>query len=244
MFYLAERLRSAFLRTKRKERKMTKMGRFSTWLKNFERDNVSEENFSTEKLQRKSIREIDEENERKLNERAERLFSNTMEKEKVEKTTRTKEESENDNSIFSDKAYEKTTNIISISEDIKTKAYKPTPNDVWTIGYGHTSNVKEGDEITEEEAKELLKKDIEIYKKPLNKVKVPLNDNEKAALTSFIYNNGANAFEKSTLLKKLNQGDRKGAADEFDKWVYQGKTKLKGLVNRRAREKELFLSVD
>ena len=61
---------------------------------------------------------------------------------------------------------------------------------------------------------------------------------------SFIYNEGAGAFEKSTLLKKLNNGDKKGAADEFDKWVYSKGKVSKGLVGRRQREKELFLTPD
>ena len=71
-----------------------------------------------------------------------------------------------------------------------------------------------------------------------------MNDNQKAALTSLIYNIGPTAFKNSTLLEKLNKGDIKGAADEFDVWIkYKGEDD-KGLINRRAREKKEFLKTD
>ncbi|MGK3626883.1 glycoside hydrolase family protein, partial [Acinetobacter sp. A11] len=44
-----------------------------------------------------------------------------------------------------------------------------------------------------------------------------------------------------TLLKKLNSGDYKGAANQFDVWVNAGGKRLAGLVRRRALEKKLFL---
>jgi Phage-related lysozyme (muraminidase) len=60
------------------------------------------------------------------------------------------------------------------------------------------------------------------------------------------FNNvGTGAFQSSTLLKKLNQGDYQGAANEFSRWVngvVNGvKQSLPGLVSRRADEKRLFL---
>ncbi|MDX8205161.1 lysozyme, partial [Acinetobacter pittii] len=54
-------------------------------------------------------------------------------------------------------------------------------------------------------------------------------------------NIGVGAFKKSTLLKKLNSGDYKGAANQFDVWVNAGGKRLAGLVRRRAIEKKLFL---
>ena len=72
--------------------------------------------------------------------------------------------------------------------------------------------------------------------------RVPLNENQIDALTSFVYNVGQNAFANSTLLRKLNDGDFNGAADEFMKWIHAGGKVVQGLVNRRATEKELFLS--
>ena len=155
-----------------------------------------------------------------------------------------KEQTNVDNTIFSNDTWKKTRIFITGEEDFKDKAYKPTPNDVWTIGYGHTAGVKEGDKITRAQAEELYKQDFKKYSRPLKYVTVPLNDNEKVALTSFIYNVGPDAFKNSTLLKKLNDGDKKGAANEFDKWIHQKGKKLNGLVDRRKREKDLFLTPD
>lgn len=60
------------------------------------------------------------------------------------------------------------------------------------------------------------------------------------ALVSFVFNVGADNFKRSTLLKKLNRGDIKGASEEFGRWVYSKKKKLQGLVKRRAEEAQLF----
>jgi GH24 family phage-related lysozyme (muramidase) len=56
--------------------------------------------------------------------------------------------------------------------------------------------------------------------------------------------------KNSDILKKLNAGDYKGAANELDKYIYQTNKKtgekviLQGLINRRKREKILFLIPD
>lgn len=60
------------------------------------------------------------------------------------------------------------------------------------------------------------------------------------ALVSFVFNVGVENFKRSTLLKKLNRGDIKGASEEFGRWVYSKKKKLPGLVARRAEEAQLF----
>ena len=150
---------------------------------------------------------------------------------------------------FSDIEIIRAREFIQGSEGFRACAYKPTPNDVWTIGYGHTGLVDgkpitKGMVITKEKAEELYRNDFKAHIAPIKKVKVSLTGNQKIALASLIYNIGAGAFENSTLLKKLNSGDYKGASDEFDKWVYQNGKKLKGLINRRKREKELFLTPD
>jgi len=75
-----------------------------------------------------------------------------------------------------------------------------------------------------------------------NAVTVPLSQNQFDALVSLAYNIGTNAFSKSTLVKKLNANDNRAAADQFDVWVNAGGKRMQGLVNRRAKEKALFLS--
>ena len=70
---------------------------------------------------------------------------------------------------------------------------------------------------------------------------MPLTQNQFDALVSLTYNIGANAFTNSTLLKKLNTGDYKAAAHQFEVWINAGGQRMQGLVNRRAIEKLLFL---
>jgi GH24 family phage-related lysozyme (muramidase) len=92
-------------------------------------------------------------------------------------------------------------------------------------------------------AERWLKQDIaEREKKIKALVKVPINDNELAAITSLAYNIGTGAFGSSTLLRLLNSGsDKKLVADQFLRWnKVQGK-EVKGLTNRRILERELFL---
>ncbi len=147
-----------------------------------------------------------------------------------------------DNSFFSDDAIIKARNFIQGEEGFRDTAYKPTPNDKWTIGYGHTKNVKPGDKTTKEEAERLYKEDFNAHIAPLKDLKTPLDNNEKIALASLIYNIGPNAFKTSTLYKKLQAGDKKGAAEEFERWNKQNKQVLNGLTKRRKKEKELFLT--
>lgn len=132
--------------------------------------------------------------------------------------------------------------LIKRLEGIKTTAYKPTPKDVWTIGYGHTDGVKQGDTITMEKATEYLKQDIQVYENAINTlVKVPLTQNQFDALVSFVFNIGVGAFKKSTMLKFLNANHIPLAAGQFDRWNKQKGKVLEGLTVRRRVEKELFL---
>ncbi|MNG52542.1 Lysozyme RrrD [compost metagenome] len=118
---------------------------------------------------------------------------------------------------------------------------------VWTIGFGTTIypngiRVKKGDTCTEAQAKAYMQNDLKKFEYAVNSaVNIPLNQNQYDALVSLTYNIGAAAFSKSTLVKKLNTGDILGAADQFDVWVNAGGKRMQGLVNRRAKEKLLFL---
>lgn len=130
--------------------------------------------------------------------------------------------------------------LIKSFEGCRLKAYK-CPAGIWTIGYGHTSGVKEGQMITFSMAEQFLKQDLKRFETSVNNlVTVAITQNQFDALVSFCYNLGAMALKSSTLLKKLNNGDYNGAAEEFDRWVYANGVKLQGLVRRRAAEKELF----
>lgn len=133
-------------------------------------------------------------------------------------------------------------NLIKKWESLELKAYLPTPNDVWTIGWGHTKGVKRGMTITRHQAQRFFEEDVQWAEDAVNKlVKVPLNQNQFDALVSFVFNIGETNFRNSTLLRKLNRKDYEGAANEFPRWKHQKGKVLRGLVRRRAEEMEIFL---
>lgn len=131
-------------------------------------------------------------------------------------------------------------NLIKKFEGCKLIAYK-CPAGVWTIGYGHTGGVKQGQKITQTQAEKYLKDDLTKYEKGVESlVKVTLNQNQFNALVSFAYNCGLGALKTSTLLKKLNKKDYKGASNELLRWNKASGRVLEGLKARRKAEKALF----
>lgn len=109
-----------------------------------------------------------------------------------------------------------------------------------TWGYGSTKNVSFRD-ITEAEATTMLLDDLHEYERAVFElVKVPLNENQYAALVIFCYNIGVTEFRKSTLLKELNKGNYECVPHQLMKWVkttINGKKVIsEGLVNRRSAE--------
>lgn len=116
------------------------------------------------------------------------------------------------------------------------------PAGVATIGWGCTEGVKLGMRWTEAEAEAGLRREIAKFEAGvLRLATVEINQNEFDALVSFSYNVGLGALEKSSVLKRLNAGDRTGAAQAFRLWNKGGGKVLPGLVSRRAREAALFL---
>lgn len=134
--------------------------------------------------------------------------------------------------------------LIKTYEGFSAKSYK-CPAGVWTIGYGTTKvkgrAVTEGQRCTKEDAEQYLCDDLQVFAQAVKRfVKVPITDNQFAALLSFTYNLGAGALEGSTLLKRLNEGKYATAQAEFYKWIRAAGKVLPGLVKRRAAEAELF----
>ncbi len=135
--------------------------------------------------------------------------------------------------------------LVKHFEGLFLRAYK-CPANVWTIGYGHTGlkhndgTVKPGRRITAAEAEALLLQDLNTKYAPAVRrlVKVPLRQRHFDALVSFHFNTGA--LGRSTLLRRLNEGDFKAAASEFNKWTRGGGKVLPGLVRRRRSERHLF----
>lgn len=135
--------------------------------------------------------------------------------------------------------------LIKQWEGLRLEAYRDRAC-IWTIGYGHTSYagkplVRKGMCITQEQAEKILYEDLKPFENAVEQsVTVSLTDAQFAALVSFCYNVGTAAFCKSTLLKKLNQGDYEAVPVELQKWNKVGGKPLEGLVNRRAAEAGLW----
>ena len=131
--------------------------------------------------------------------------------------------------------------LIKSFEGLRLQAYQDSVG-VWTVGYGTTRGVSAGMSITKEQAERMLLNDVQRFEPELDRlVKVALNQNQWDALMSFVYNLGSANLASSTLLKLLNKGDYRGAADQFPRWVNAGGKRLEGLVKRRAAERALFL---
>lgn len=162
---------------------------------------------------------------------------------------------------------EEAKNIIKHAEslnddDLSTIALepKPDPKGIWTAGFGRALMNKDGTRfligdkdkaeaykqypnLTIEQAEKMLDEDIERFEAVVKKlVKVALNENQRGALVSFVFNIGASSFKESTLLALLNNGDYKNAAIQFSRWNKCSGKALKGLTLRREAERKLFLT--
>lgn len=136
-------------------------------------------------------------------------------------------------------------NLIKGFEGLRMSAYY-APTEQWAIGYGHTTSARHGMAVTEDDAERLLNQDVDQIEAVVREtVMTPLNQNEFDALVSLIFNIGEDNFRHSSVLRKLNAGDKLGAAEAFEMWTkarLDGElVKLDGLVRRRAAEKSLFL---
>ena len=116
------------------------------------------------------------------------------------------------------------------------------PAGVPTIYCGLTTGVKIGMVITKEEGEALFAKEIAKFEDAVTRaVTADINQNEFDSLVSLSYNIGIAGFRRSSVLRKLNKGDRTGAAQAFRLWNQGGGRVLPGLVSRRMREAALFL---
>ena len=136
--------------------------------------------------------------------------------------------------------------LVKVSEDCKLVAYPDpaTKADPWTIGWGATgAGITKGVVWTQEHADQRLDDDLRRFGVSVDSlVHVPLMARQKAALVDFAYNVGPGALGTSTLLRKLNDGDFDGAADQFPSWNIGNGHVMAGLVTRRMRERSLFLT--
>ena len=127
-------------------------------------------------------------------------------------------------------------------EGVRYKPYQDVIG-VWTVCYGHTGkDIMLGKTYTESECRALLNKDLNMVANQIDPyILKPIPETMHGALYSFAYNVGAGNFKTSTLLRKINQGDTKGACEQLRRWTYAGGKKWKGLVTRREIEREVCL---
>ena len=157
------------------------------------------------------------------------------------------------------KVSDKCISMIKHHEGVRTKPYQ-CPALLWTVGVGHVIDPMHGRlkleerrnlpipdgwnrTLSMEEVDDILKKDLARFEQGVSRY-CPgnLTQGQFDALVSFSFNVGLGNLQRSTIRMKVNRGDMEGAAEGFMDWTKAGGKVLKGLVNRRTDEKNLFLS--
>ena len=131
--------------------------------------------------------------------------------------------------------------LIKKFEGCELEAYKCSAG-VWTIGYGHTKDVEEGDTWSQSHAEHMLEVELHEYESYINDfVTAPLSQNQFDAMVSWVYNLGSANLKASTMLKVLNAGDYEDVPAQIKRWNKAGGKVLEGLIRRREAESLLFL---
>ena len=125
-------------------------------------------------------------------------------------------------------------------EGLSLEAYRDAAG-VVTIGYGHTKDVEMGDKISPWWAKELLVNDIREVEEQVRALGVARTEAQLDALVSFAFNLGIGRLKNSTLLRFIReQRNMREIKREWNRWVFAGGQRLKGLERRRAWEAKRF----
>lgn len=141
------------------------------------------------------------------------------------------------------KTSEEGKDLIKKFEGVRLKAYKCSAG-VPTIGFGNTfyedsKKVQMSDNITLERARDLFDMLLPKYEKiVLNKLKVDVKQNQFDALVSHTYNTGGS----NTLFRLINENAQFSEIKSWwiNRYITANGKKLKGLVERRKQEYELF----
>ena len=134
--------------------------------------------------------------------------------------------------------------LIKKFEGCETSAYQDSVG-VWTIGFGHTKGVEEGQTCSIEDAESMLTDEMDEYDGYINNmVKVDLQQHEFDSLVAWVYNLGPTNLNESTMLKVLNGGQFDRVPDEMNRWTRAGGEILEGLVRRRQAESLMFQNLD
>lgn len=131
--------------------------------------------------------------------------------------------------------------LITDFEGFRANAYQDVVG-VWTIGYGFTEGVKQGDKITRAEADARLRKELVGCEMGVEAAcRVQPNQNQFDALVCFAFNVGVKGMTKSSVIKAHNREDYQAAARAFGLWNKAGGKVWPGLTRRRAAEAALYL---
>jgi lysozyme len=139
--------------------------------------------------------------------------------------------------------------LIASSEGLRLDAYQDVAG-IWTIGYGHIGGVESGMTITENQARAFLREDLGQAEAAVDASTsaVATDDNQFAAMVSLCFNIGSGNFRNSSVLTSHRAGNPAAAADAFvlwDKAHVNGQLQVvQGLLNRRQRERQLYLAPD
>lgn len=145
--------------------------------------------------------------------------------------------------------------LLGSLEGVRTTAYQDVAG-LWTIGCGHLLTrdelssgkiwiggqpVKWELGLTDAQVSALLAQDIAPVEQAVSVlVRVPITQNQFDALVLFAFNIGREAFAKSSLLRRLNEGKPAEVPDQLQRWVYAGGKQVAGLRTRRAAEARLW----
>lgn len=136
--------------------------------------------------------------------------------------------------------------LLSGPDGLEGRRYVPYPDvaGVLTVCDGHTGpDIVSNKIYTDQECDALLRADLKPVQADVDSmVTVTLSDYQRAALYSFAYNTGTDAFSRSSLLRKLNSGDTTGACNELRRWIFASGRGWKGLMKRRETERALCLA--
>lgn len=115
--------------------------------------------------------------------------------------------------------------------------------EVWDVGYAHVLvDGEERRDITPAEAEELLDWDLYVFDLGCNAaIATPLYQYQFDAMVACAYNIGMGAFRRSTMLRRLNEGDFDAAMKEHAEFNKAKGRVIQGLVNRRAAERLMFV---
>ena len=127
-------------------------------------------------------------------------------------------------------------------EQLRLEAYKPHPRDEWTIGWGHTGDVRPQDKISLDFAEYLFDRDVEWAVAYVNdRIKgVKTTQGQFDAMVSLTFNIGKGGFRTSTVLRLHRLNMDFGACAAFLMWHWSRGQRMRGLLRRRCLEAALY----